>query len=123
MESKRQQKFSRLLQRDLGEIFQQDVKHIFKNQFITVTQVRVTPDLGTARVYLSFLQDKNKEEVLEKVQDQTKTVRQILAQRIKNQVKAIPELHFYLDDTADYAAKMDKLFDELDIPPETEEEE
>ncbi|WP_026998360.1 30S ribosome-binding factor RbfA [Eisenibacter elegans] len=121
MESQRQQKMARLLQRELGEVFQRDAVHLFNQQFITITGVRITPDFGQARVYLSFLMDKNKDQALEDVQAQTKTLRQYLAQRIKNQVRIIPELQFFLDDTQEYAARIDELLSKLDIPPADED--
>lgn len=121
MESKRQQQFARMIQRDLGEIFQQDAKHIFGNKFITVTQVRMTPDLGIARVYLSFLMVNDKEEALVEIQDYTKSIRNMLARRIGKSVRIVPELEFFLDDSAEYAEKIERLLDGLDIPPEDEE--
>ncbi|NJL14230.1 MAG: 30S ribosome-binding factor RbfA [Microscillaceae bacterium] len=121
MESKRQQKVARLLQKELGEIFQQDAKHLFNQAFITVTTVRVTPDLGIARVYLSFLLVNNKKEALEDIQDKTRAVRQLLGQRIGKSLRIVPELHFYLDDTAEYASHIDALLDSLDIPPADED--
>ncbi|HAI75189.1 MAG TPA: 30S ribosome-binding factor RbfA [Microscillaceae bacterium] len=122
MESTRQQKFAKLVQRELSDIFQREARSLFGQVFITITQVRVTPDLGIAKIYLSLLLDKQKEETLEMIQEQTKTLRQMMAQRIKNQVRVIPELHFYLDDTADYAAHIEDLLSGLDIPPADEEE-
>lgn len=123
MESKRQQKVSRQLQRDLSGIFQRDVPHLFNNAFITVTSVRISPDLSQARVYLSFLATKNKEMLLETIQEKGKVIRQHLGERVRHQLRIVPELSFFLDDTADYADKMDKLFSGLDIPPAPEEEE
>ncbi|MGB3619148.1 MAG: 30S ribosome-binding factor RbfA [Catalinimonas sp.] len=117
MESQRQQKYARLLQRDLGEILQRDVKHWFEGSFITVTQVRISPDLRLAKVYLSFLATKRAPEMLERVEERGKQIRHHLAQRIRNQVRVIPELHFFLDDTAEYAARIDALLDKIDIPP------
>lgn len=118
MESKRQQKFSRLIQKELAEIFQREVPHLFGGAYIAVSVVRVSPDLGVAKVYLSIMMAQNNELVLQEVRANAKTVRHMLAQRIKNQVRIIPELIFYLDDTGAYAAKIDKLFENLDIPPE-----
>jgi ribosome-binding factor A len=123
MESKRQQKVARQLQRDLSEIFQRDVPHLFNGAFITVTSVRVSPDLSVARVYLSFLATKNKQLLLESIQEKGKVLRQHLGERVRHQLRIVPEVSFYLDDTADYADKMDKLFAGLEIPPETDEEE
>ncbi|GAB3919324.1 30S ribosome-binding factor RbfA [Larkinella terrae] len=122
MESKRQQKVSRLLQKDLSEIFQRDSRHLFNGAFITVTNVRVSPDLSIARVYLSFLVTPNKELLLESIKEKGKAIRQQLAERVRHQLRIMPELHFYLDDTAEYAAKMDAIFANLDIPPAPDED-
>ncbi|MDQ3535297.1 MAG: 30S ribosome-binding factor RbfA [Bacteroidota bacterium] len=119
-ESKRQQKFSKLIQKDLGDIFQQDVKNMFGRTFITVTSVKMSPDLSLAKVYLSFLQVNNSREMLEKISDQKKEIRKMLAQKIGKQVRIIPDLIFYFDDSAEYAAKMDELISGLNIPPADE---
>lgn len=124
MESKRQQKFSRLIQKELAEIFQREVPHLFGGAYISVSVVRMSPDLGLARTYLSVMNAKDGNEMLlQELRVNTKTIRHLLAQRIKKQVRVIPELVFYLDDTAEYAAKIDKLFSNLDIPPAPEEDE
>ncbi|WP_266203569.1 30S ribosome-binding factor RbfA [Pontibacter kalidii] len=123
MESKRQQKFSRLIQKELADIFQREVPHLFGGAYISVSVVRVSPDLGVAKIYLSIMMAQNNEAVLQEVRVNAKTIRHQLAQRIKNQVRIIPELIFYLDDTAEYAAKIDKLFENIDIPPPREEDE
>ena len=122
MESKRQQKFSRLIQKELAEIFQREVPHLFEGAYISVSVVRVSPDLGVARVYLSVMMAKNNEATLLEVRTNTRTLRHLLAQRIKSQVRVIPELVFYLDDSAEYAAQMDKIFSKLDIPPASEDD-
>jgi len=122
MESKRQQKFARLLQKELAEVFQRDVSHLFNGAYISITTVRTSPDLGVVKVYLSMLLAKNGSEVLRVVRENTKAIRHALAQRIKKQVRVIPELIFFLDDSAEYAAKMDKIISTLDIPPAPEDE-
>ena len=121
MDSKRQQKFSRLIQKELGDIFQQDTKSLFGKAWITVTQARVSPDLGVAKVYLSFLLAENKGELLGQINEQKKAIRQALAVRIRNQVRVIPELVFFMDDTAEYAAKMNTLIAGLEIPAAPDE--
>ncbi|WP_128544151.1 30S ribosome-binding factor RbfA [Larkinella soli] len=123
MESKRQQKVARVLQKDLSEIFQRDARHLFNGAFITVTSVRISPDLSIARVYLSFLAVKNREMLLDLIREKGRSIRQQLADRVRHQLRIVPELNFYIDDTADYAAKMDALFANLDIPPAPAEEE
>jgi ribosome-binding factor A len=120
MESKRQQKFNRLLQKELAEIFQRDVTHFFNGNLISVSVVRVSPDLGVAKVYLSLVLPGDAKAVLAQVRDNTKAIRQALAQRIKKQVRVIPDLTFFLDDSAEYAARMDKIISDLHIPPAEE---
>ncbi|MBA9075902.1 MULTISPECIES: 30S ribosome-binding factor RbfA [Rufibacter] len=122
MESKRQQKFARLIQKELAEIFQRNVSHLFQGAYISITDVKVSPDLGVAKVHLSLLLNPNGRDLLNEIRVNSKTIRHELAKRIKNQVRVIPELIFYLDDTAEYAAKMDKIISELDIPAESKED-
>lgn len=122
MDSKRQQKFSRLIQKELAEIFQRECSHLFQSTYISVSGVRVSPDLGVAKVHLSLLLSPQGRDLLKEIQVHTKTIRHELAKRIKNQVRVIPELIFYLDDTAEYAAKMDKILSQLDIPEESKED-
>lgn len=115
------------MQKDLSEIFQREVPHLFNGPanpgaFITVTSVRISPDLSVARIYLSFLATKNKEMLLDEIREKSKTIRQHLAERVRHQLRIVPELNFFLDDTAEYADKMDKLFAGLDIPPAPEED-
>jgi ribosome-binding factor A len=122
MESKRQQKVGRQIQKDLGEIFQKEANHLTQGAFVTITAVRVTPDLGIARAYLSFLPEKNRTELLQNIQENTKFLRQKLADRVRHQLRIIPHLQFYIDDTAEYAAKIDLLFANIVIPPAEDEE-
>ncbi|TAE47743.1 MAG: 30S ribosome-binding factor RbfA [Cytophagia bacterium] len=119
-ETKRQQKFARLVKEELSVVFQRDLQHCFDNAFITITAVRVTPDLSIARIYLSFLLAKSPTTLLEDIEDKNKLIRQSLSNRIGKSVRIIPELQFFLDDSADYAEKMDKIFENLNIPPVNE---
>ena len=109
MESKRQQRISKLIQHDLGEIFQLEVPHLTPGVMVTVTQVYVTPDLALAKVYLSLFPTSNKETLLEKINDASREVRGLLGKRVRHQLRAIPELRFYLDDSLDFIEKIDKL--------------
>lgn len=112
-ESKRQQKFARLLQRDLGELFQRDMHNFLPDIMVTVTKVRVTPDLAIARVYLSFFNAPDPQKAIKEIKSQSGEVRYKLGKRIRNQVRVIPELEFFVDDTSEYVARMDKLFEEI----------
>ena len=112
-ESKRQQRFSGVIQQDIAEIFQREGSAWAPGAFITVTHVRVTPDLAIARVYLSFLNSNTAKEDIKKVQAKSAEIRYKLGAKIKHQVKSIPLLEFFLDDTNDYVEHMDKIFDEI----------
>jgi len=122
MESKRQQKVGRQIQKDLGDIFQKEAQHLINGSLVTVTGVRMPPDLGIARAYLSFLPDKNKVVLFDAIQENAKFIRQKLGERVRHQLRIVPDLEFYLDDTAEYAAKMDALFADIVIPPADDED-
>lgn len=121
--TQRQQKYARLLQKEIGEIFQQDTKSMFGGAFITVSGVNVSPDLSIASVYLSLTLTKKPQAILEDVREKGKQIRQQLGGRIRNQVRIIPELRFFADETLLEAEKMDKLIASLHIPPAPEGEE
>ena len=118
MDSTRQKKYARLIQKDLGEIFQRTARDLFGGAFITVTQVKVSPDLAQAKVYLSFLMVKDSEALLNEIERNNKTIRQQLANRIGKQARVIPELFFFIDDTEEVANRVKQLFENLEIPPE-----
>jgi ribosome-binding factor A len=120
--STRQQKYSRLLQRDLGDIFQKDVKNRFGKAFITVTDVEVTPDLALARVYLSLMLVEKPNELLEEITERKSEIRKILGNRIGKQVRVVPDLQFFIDETLDRANRIDDILSNLDIPPADEDE-
>ena len=117
MESKRQQKFGRQIQKDLSEIFQKEFKELFGRAMVTVTDVKVSPDLSVARVYLSFLLADDVNQIMLELSEKNKAIRNALANRIRKQARIILHLGFYLDDTAAYAAKIEALFEGLVIPP------
>jgi ribosome-binding factor A len=118
-ESKRQQKFSKLIRKDLSEIFQKDKMGIFQNSFVTIADVKITPDLSLARIYLSMFMP-NKEEMLEKVLLHKSEIRRDLGNRIGKQVRIVPDLEFYIDEVEERAARIDKIISDLEIPPEEE---
>jgi len=109
MDSTRQNKVSRLIQKELGEIFRKESRDLFGGAFITVTGVRVSPDLSTAKIYLSFLAVKDKPALLKLIKDQGKDLRHRLSMVVGKQLRVTPELLFYIDDSLDYAEKIDKL--------------
>jgi len=113
MESKRQQKFARVIQKDLGEMFQRDAAVYLPNIMITVTKVRATADLGLARIFLSFFNAPNPELAIATIKSHTSEIRYNLGKKIKDQVRGIPQLEFFLDDTNEYVDRMDKIFNRI----------
>lgn len=109
METTRQRKVSRLIQKELAVIFQKEASTLFDGRMISVTIVHVTADLSLARIYLSVFPTKNMDIFFEGVLKKTRTIRHELSQRIRFQVKSIPELEFFIDDSFDYANNIDKL--------------
>jgi ribosome-binding factor A len=111
MASLRQEKVAKQVQQDLAVIFQQNSKAMFGGAFITVTVVRMSPDLRTAKAYLSFFANSgsNKEEFIEHVRSKTSVIRGKLGNKIGQQVRNVPELYFYLDDSLDRAEEIDNL--------------
>jgi ribosome-binding factor A len=122
METKRQRQVAKVIQKDLGEIFQREMRTAFDGAFVTITDVKTTPDLAIARVYMSFMLTKDKEGLLQIIRENTKVIRNHLAERVRHQFRIIPFLQFYIDDTAEYAQKMDALFANIVIPPAPVEE-
>ncbi|MCB9232617.1 MAG: 30S ribosome-binding factor RbfA [Bacteroidia bacterium] len=108
-ESNRQKKFSRVIQKELSEVFQREVS-LPAGSMVTVSIVRTSPDLNLCKVYLSVFPAENREAVFEEVEGSLGSIRHALAQRIRQQVRRIPELMFFLDDTLDYVDKMDRIF-------------
>ncbi len=117
MESKRQQKMASLLQQELAQVLQRDLPHLFGGGLVpSISTVKVTPDLGVARIYLSLLIGNDAPERLDAIKEHTKEIRFALGKRIRSQVRVVPELTFFHDDSAAYAAHMDSVLSKLDIP-------
>lgn len=108
MASTKQNKVARLLQKELGDIFRKKSK-LFGNKMITVTVVRISPDLLIAKVYLSIYPSRDNATTLELVREHGSEIRYELGNRIRNQVRKIPELNFFIDDTLDYIENIDRL--------------
>ena len=117
MDSTRQNKFSKLILKEMADIFSREGKNFYGNAFVTVTDVKVTPDLSQAKIYLSLFKEKNPNQLLESIRIHTREIRGILGNRIRNQVRIVPELLFFIDDTLDYAEKIDNLMKNIVIPP------
>ena len=120
----RTKRLGEVLKRDLGQILQREYQPT--GAFITVTNVLMTDDLSIAKVYLSvFAPGRDEKVIYEQLDDNITEIRHTLAAKIKNQVRKIPELHFYVDDTAEYVNKIEGLFEKIDKQPKasTQDEE
>ena len=116
MDTKRQHKYSKLILRDLAEIFQHDYRDSFGRAFVTLTGVEVSPDLAIASVYVSVLPNSEQEKVIETLANKKSHIRGELGRRIGKQARIVPDLRFFLDETEEQAAQMDTLFRDLKIP-------
>lgn len=119
----RQLKFGRLIQKEISDIFQRDKRGILDNAFVTVAEVRVSPDLGVAKIYISMMLAKDKQSLLNKITSRKGEIRKALGDKIRKQVRIIPELVFYIDEVEENAQRMDSLLDNLKIPAASKEEE
>lgn len=108
MESTRQAKIARLLQKELSEIFRVQTAKTH-GTLVSVSSVRVSPDLSIARAYLSVFPSGKAQEMIESINRNTRTIRYELAQRVRYQLRKTPELAFYLDDSLDYIQNIDNL--------------
>ena len=114
MESKRQLQVAELIKRNIGLVLQAEGPYIFDNQaFVTVTGVKVTPDLSLAKIYLSVYNIDDKMSVIWLCDQHKHTIKQAMVHRIRKHVRRIPDIEFYLDDTLDEIDRIDDLFDRL----------
>jgi ribosome-binding factor A len=109
MESTRQKKVARLIQKELAEFFLFESKRLFEGAFITVTIVRVSPDLAHARVYLSFFKAEKPTEMLAHILAIKKEIRRKFGEAVRNQLRIVPDLDFYIDDSIDYYENIERL--------------
>ncbi len=123
MDSTRQLKYNRLFQKEIGELFSREGRNFYGNAMVTVTNVRVSPDLGIANIQVSIFGVKDSNATLEQIRKHTREIRHQLGNSIRHQARIIPELKFFLDDSLNYVEKMEKLFKEIKTPPPTEEPE
>lgn len=109
MDSIRQNKVSRLIQRDLSEMFQHECKEYAAGAMLSITTVRVSPDLSYAKIYVSIFTSERTETVMKSLEVHNKNIRYILGQKVGKQMRIIPELKFFVDDSLDYINKIDQL--------------
>ena len=108
METTRQNKISRLIPKELSEIFLLQTKSM-NGVLVSVSAVRISPDMSIARVYLSVFPSERSQEIVKNINDNMKSIRYELGTRVRHQLRIIPELKFFVDDSLDYAERIDEL--------------
>ena len=108
METTRQNKISRLIQKELSEIFLLQTKSM-NGVLVSVSAVRISPDMSIARVYLSVFPSERSQEIVKNINDNMKSIRYELGTRVRHQLRIIHELKFFVDDSLDYAERIDEL--------------
>lgn len=112
-ESKRQKQVAGLINEELNDILRRMGLNMVDGGMVSIASVKVTPDLYEARVYLSMFQVKDNQQILHRFEEKNKEIRKELGTRVRHQLRSIPELKFFIDDTLDYVFKMESLFDQL----------
>ena len=113
METKRQKQVGELLRRQFSMVLQDEGSYIYEKALVTVTRVNISPDLLNAKVYLSVFNTDNKQEVMMSIQENNFRLRHALASKVGKQLRRLPELQFFLDDSLDEVFRMDELFARL----------
>jgi len=116
--SVRQQKYGRLIQKELSDIFLREKRSILDNTFITIAEVKMSTDLSVAKVFLSMMLAKNKNVVLASINSHKSEIRKALGDRIRNQARIVPELIFVIDEVEENAQRIEDLIKSLNIPKE-----
>ena len=109
METTRQSKISRLIQKDLSALFQRECREFCLGSMVSVTVVRISPDLSVAKVYLSIFPSGKAKEIITAIQQGTSQIRFNLGKKVGKQLRIVPELKFFVDDSLDYAENIDDL--------------
>lgn len=121
-ESKRQKQVGQLVMEEMSDIFQREGVNIINGGMVSISKVSVTPDLLEARVYLSLYKIDKPEELMKEIASRTGEWRNQLGRRVRHQLRRVPELQFFLDDTLDHVFKMEELFKSIKTEPKPGEE-
>lgn len=113
METIRQKQISALIQREFSNILREQGTYLYADAMVTVTRVRMTPDMGMARIYLSIFRTEDRDAVLLTLNVEKFKLRHALSMRIRNQLRKMPDIEMFIDDTLDEVQKLDKLFDDI----------
>ena len=108
METNRQKKIAGVIQQDIAEILQNAMRESGQGVIITVTKVHITPDLSDAKIYISIFPTDNRDRIVMETQEHSNAIKYQLAKRTRHQLRRVPELHFFVDDSLDYIDKIDK---------------
>jgi len=114
----RQQKYSKLILKELSDIFLKEKTNLLDNAFITVADVRMSPDLSVAKIYLSMTLAKDKQAILDKINLKKSEIRKALGNKIRNQARIVPQLVFYIDEVEEGAQRIEDIIKNLNIPKE-----
>ena len=112
-ETKRQRQVAKLVLEELSDIFQREGINVIDGGMVSISKVSLTPDLLEARIYLSLFKIKNPQDLMQTIKERTKEFRNLLGMRVRNQLRRIPDLHFFEDDTLEYVDKMETLFKQI----------
>ena len=117
LEGKRQKMVAGLLNKELSDIFQRLGISMMDGGMVSISSVKITPDLYEARIYLSFFKVKDSFDALKKIEERSWEIKKELTARVRHQLRSMPKLTFYIDDTLDYVDKMEQIFKEIKEPP------
>ena len=109
MESTRQKKVSRLIQKELADIFLKRGNEFSHGKLVSITSVRVSPDLSFAKIYISIFPATNQDDILQSIKEHSSRIRFDLGQKVRTQLRIVPDIVFHIDDSLDYIDKIDKL--------------
>lgn len=122
VEGKRQKQIGQLILEEMSDIFQREGISIIDGGMVSISKVSITPDLLEARIYLSLFKIDQPEELMQKITDRTPEFRNLLGRRVRHQLRRIPELKFFLDDTLDHVFKMEEIFKSIKEEPKPGDE-
>ncbi len=122
-EGKRQKQVAAVIQQEINTIFVRLGLHMMDGGMVSISSVKITPDLLEARIYISLFQVKDTEAAMKKIERQAHEIKKALSERIKHQLRRIPVLNYYLDDTLDYVFKMEGIFKQIKSEENSQEKE
>jgi ribosome-binding factor A len=113
MESRRQQQVAGIIQHEISDIFQKSGRNYYGSSFVTISGVKVTPDLLVARIFISVFSENERKGVVESLKQHSSDIRRQLGNKVKNQLRRVPNLEFFLDESLDEVFKIEKLLKEI----------